>query len=274
MTSGVQLTGSLSGLNFDVVAHLLRPFLLGMPRITATVLVLPLLPQQTFPVLVRTALVVALVLGAYRMLAAIPALDWSPLQWVAFTAKESFIGAVIGYATGVLIWVFASLGSLIDNQAGMSNATIFDPFGGHQGGPYSSFMSQLGVLLFIGLGGLYVLIALLYESLSIWPVASFSPAVGDALRDFALLRFESLMSLVVRLAAPVIAALVIVELGIGLINRVAPQLNVFFFSMPIKGALAALMLALLLARLADVARTEVDWLRGLAPLLKQTWGPR
>ena len=63
---------------------------------------------------------------------------------------------------------------------------------------------------------------------------------------------QSLAELTVRAAAPAVLLLALIDLGFGLVNRVVPQLNVFFFTMPIKGALAALMIALYLSYLSDL----------------------
>jgi type III secretion protein T len=69
----------------------------------------------------------------------------------------------------------------------------------------------------------------------------------------------------------VILVLVIIDIGFGLINRVVPQLNVFFFTMPIKGVVAALMLVLLLSYTADLVAERVGelthWVDRLVPVL-------
>lgn len=250
----------------DALWHILWPMLIAMPRILAAATVAPLFPAALFPVLLRSTIVVSLSLGMYPHHAEMQPIALAPLAWLAMLGKEILIGALIGLAMGALIWMFEGVGALIDVQVGLSNGLIFDPFGGHQGGPMAAFMAQLAVVLFVVGGGLYVFVSLLYESFLLWPVASFYPALNAGIVDFGAGYAGSLAELLVRLAAPVILLLVLVDLGFGLLNRVVPQLNVFFFTMPIKGVLAALMLALYLSYLADIAAGQ---LAGFGALLER-----
>lgn len=254
---------------------LLLPLIAGLPRFGAAVLILPLLPPRLVPRQIRIAIVIVLVLVAYPGLAVrLPEVDWHAGQWVLFILKEMFIGGLIGYAMGMVLWTLTAVGELLDVQAGYTNADIFDPFGNHGAGPLSVLMSQLGVLLFVGFGGLQVFLQLLYESLLLWPPTSFMPDLTNALRDFAVATAGSLLEVAVRLAAPVIAALLVVELGIGLVNRAAPQLNAFYFSMPIKAVTGLLVLALLLTHLVDVVRSHLAGSEDLLPALDRVWRQR
>lgn len=255
---------------------LVHPLLAGLPRMGMALLVIPLLPAGLIPRRLRGGLIIALALPVYPLLAStMPAVDWSAGQWMAYVLKESCIGALIGYSMGLLLWALTCAGELIDVQAGFNNAQIFDPFAGHPAGPVSVLMTQLGVLLFVALGGLHVFLQLLYESLQLWPPSSAYPDLGLAgLRDLAASGSGSLLELATRLAAPVIAVLLIVELGIGLINRAAPQLNAFYFAMPIKAVAALLMLALCLAHLVDVFRSQIEASQGLLEPLDRVWQPR
>jgi type III secretion protein T len=241
-------------LGMDDLVKLSLPIIVGSARIGAAFLVMPLLSTKVIPKRIRAGITFALVLAAYPMFAPIAASMefWSKGQWVGFALKEAFIGAVVGYSMGVIIWALTALGELIDTQVGYNNTKIFDPFTNHEQGPIAVFMSQLGGLLFLGLGGLHVFLQILYESFNLWPPGSFYPELSVALSNFAVATAGSLLELAVRIAAPIVGVLLVVELGIGLINRMAPQLNTFYFAMPVKGVTALLMLALLLTHIVDV----------------------
>ena len=232
--------------------NLFTPLLAALPRIGTTLTVMPLFPSSLFPLFLRGSIVISLSLYLYpHMAAQIPA-DLSLYLWLGLIVKEIFIGALLGFAIGALVWVFEGVGSMLDFQVGFSNARVFDPFGGHEAGPLGQFITRLGVVLFVAAGGLQVLVSLLIESFHLWPVASFYPSISGQLPDFADASARSIAELTVRLAAPAVLLLAFVDLGFGLLNRVVPQLNVFFFTMPIKGTLAALMIALYLSYLSDV----------------------
>jgi type III secretion protein T len=138
------------------------------------------------------------------------------------------------------------MGDLIDIQTGSSNAEFFDPVADHEGGRTGEFLGWLVVALFVSTGGLLALVGVLIESFQLWPVATFIPKFGDVLELFAIRQGDTLLLWTVKLAAPVVMVLMLAELGIGLIGRVAPQLDVFVFAQPVKSLLAVLMLILLM----------------------------
>jgi type III secretion protein T len=249
--------------------HIIGPMLVAMPRITAAVSVAPLFPASVFPLLLRAALVVVLSLHLYPHMSVSATLDLTALQWLVLIAKESFIGGLLGLAVGTLIWAFESVGQMIDFQVGFSNAPLFDPFGGHDAGPYTGLMMRLGVIVFVAGGGLELLTSLLYESFALWPVTSFYPSISSSLMDLTSGWAGALMKLGARLAVASVLVLALVDLGLGLVNRVVPQLNVFFLTMPIKGALGALMIALFLVYLIDAAAGHLAEL----PLLLERLAP-
>jgi len=246
------------------------PMLMALPRVGAALAIAPLFPSTVFPMLLRSAIAVALALFLYpHMSASMPATQ-PELLWLGLIAKETLIGALLGLAVGTLVWALEGAGTLIDFQVGFLNAQYFDPFGGHDSGPMAQLMLRIGVMLFVAAGGLQILTALLFESFRLWPVTSFYPSTAR-LADFAGTSFQSLLELLVHCVAPVLLLLALIDLGFGLVGRVVPQLNVFFFTFPIKAALAALMIALYLSYLSDLARTQLtglrQWLEHLGPVL-------
>lgn len=258
--------------DLGVLWQLLQPLLWGLPRVGALFVIAPLIVGRAMPSLVRNAVVLSFCLCLYPFMSRVPATAPGLLEWVGLASKEVLVGALMGYAVGVFIWVFEGVGSLIDIQSGLSNAMLFEPFGGHESGVFGVFMNLFAGALFIGCGGLYVLLALLFDSYRLWPPGSFQPQLGGLLAAHGLDGMARVTELTVRLAAPAVLVLVIVEVGIGMIGRVAPQLNVFFFSVPIKCVVAALMLAVSLAYLVDFARGHLVWLEGLLSGLAQALG--
>lgn len=245
------------------------PILMALPRIGTAVLVAPLFPASVFPALLRGAVGVSLSLYLYPNMAAALPVALSPLAWIVLVGKETLLGALVGLAVGSIIWAFDCAGQVIDFQVGFANAQIFDPFGGHGTGPVGAVMMRIGLVLFVAGGGLQVLASLLFESFHLWPVGSFYPRVTP-LADLAGSSFRSLGELVVRLAAPAVLLMALVDLGFGLMGRLVPQLNVFFFTMPLKAALAAVMIALYLSYLADIISGQLidlqGWLQHLVPV--------
>ncbi len=257
------------------ILTLAHPALSMLPRFAAAFVVLPLLKKSFVPRQVRIAFVLIMALVAYPQAQAnFSVSEWETGRWMLYMMKETFIGALVGYSMGIMLWAIAAVGDLMDLQSGFQNAQIFNPFGGQPGGPFGALLTQIGVLLFIGYGGLHVFLQLLYESLLLWPPESFTPDLSQAVRDFGIATSGSLLEISTRLAAPVIGVLLVVEIGIGLINRAAQQLNTFYFSLPIKAVTAVLILALLLAHLVDVVRADIGQSKGLLQKLDSVWRSR
>jgi type III secretion protein T len=92
----------------------------------------------------------------------------------------------------------------------------------------------------------------LFASYAAWPVVSFWPQVADPkFALFFLRQVDLIMYYTVLLAAPVVMLTFLTDLGLGLINRFAPQLNVFFLAMPIKSGLAIFVLVIYFTTLMD-----------------------
>lgn len=264
-----------SDLGLAELGPLLQPLAAALPRLGAAVLVMPLLPKAVVSLPLRASFVVVLAMIMYPTYEhRLQGQAWT-LPWLmGFALKEALIGAFIGYALGLFIWVLACIGELIDVQAGFSNAQIFDPFSGHSGGPMAALLGQTGMLLFVALGGLQVFLQLVYESVLWWPPEQLLPPIGEPLRDLAIGTSGNLLEWTVRWASPVIGALVLVELGVGLVNRSASQFNAFYFSMVLKGVVAVLVVALMLAHLVDVLAVQIGASRDLLPALHRAWGAR
>jgi type III secretion protein T len=215
-----------------------------LPRLFAIFAVVPFLSGTMITGVVRNGLLLTLALFMAPAAGEMPALP--AVMWVAIAAKEALIGLLLGLGFGIFIWAIQSVGDLIDFQTGAGNASFFDPVAGHQNGPTGEFLGWLVIALFVAGGGLLALVGVIVDSYRLWPVASFFPNVGKVLEEFAIRQGDTLFLWIVKLASPVLLVLLLVELGIGLIGRVAPQLNIFVFAQPIKSLLATLMMLLFL----------------------------
>jgi type III secretion protein T len=224
--------------------HLIVTVALALPRLFALFAVAPFLSGRLLTGPTRNGLLLLLALYLSPVVGDLSSMSAPTVLMVA--AKEGLIGLLLGLGFGIFIWAIQSVGDLIDFQTGAGNALFFDPVGGHEGGPTGGFLGWLAITLFVSAGGLLAMLGVVVDSYRLWPVASFFPDLGKVLEEFAIRQGDTLFLWIVKLAAPVILVLVLVELGMGLISRIAPQLNVFVFAQPLKSLLATLMLMLFL----------------------------
>lgn len=238
----------------------LEPFLLGMPRIGTAMMTIGLLPHSVFPRQLRIAKTIVLSLAIYPLMLEHTSTglqtsnSWAPIVWVPFILKEAFIGGLIGYLMGTILWAFASTGEIIDTQIGFQIGQIFDPMSDRPQGPIGSFYGQFGALLFVALGGIHVFLALLFESFALWPTTSFLPALPDEGLSLSIEAGATVLQLAAQLFLPLFGILLLLELGVGVLNRIAPQFEGFYFSLPIKAAVGILLIALLLSHMVDLYR--------------------
>lgn len=255
-----------SATELQSIEQMFAPIALSLPRLLAVFLVAPFLSPAIVNGFTRNGIILILAIFLSPMIGELPPLAIG--TWVLIAAKEAFVGVLLGLGFGIFIWAVESVGDLIDFQTGSANAPFFHPVGGHEGGPTGDFLSRLVITLFVVAGGLTTVVAVLIDSFRLWPVASFFPNVGQVLEQFVIQQGDTLFLWIVKLGAPVIFILLLVELGLGLVGRVAPQLNVFVFSQPLKSLLANLMLLLFLYFLYDSLLEFLRPQNGLLDLLR------
>ncbi|MDR1457127.1 MAG: type III secretion system export apparatus subunit SctT [Puniceicoccales bacterium] len=161
--------------------------------------------------------------------------------------KELVIGLVLGFLASFIFFVVEGVGNLIDVQRGASSASLFSAFNESQTTVMADFFVQIVLLLFFISGGFLFLLQLLYESYLLWPVFSLFPMFDGGVAAFFVQLTSDYANIVFALVGPILFALFLAEFGLGMVNRFAPQLNVFFLSMGIKSGLSSLFLILYLS---------------------------
>ena len=182
-------------------------------------------------------------------------------------AKELVLGLTLGIVPLAVFWGFQAVGNLIDNQRGATAASSMDPLVGEQSSPFGTLMLHSCIFIFFMVGGFYVYMSLVYESFAVWSVTEFFPEFNRELVNFLALKLLYTLQLCILLAAPLVIVMFLTELCMGLIGRFAPQLDVFFLSMPIKCVVAVFFLLIYWRILVDVLeKNMIDIIEGIATL--------
>lgn len=227
------------------------PFLLTLPRIAAVFVVLPLFGKRTLQGLIRNEFILILALFVYPLAAAEGMAAPSGIQYVILALKETVIGVTFGFFLGTFFWVAENVGYLIDLQTGTHNLQIFDTTQEHEDGPTAGFMLQFVIALLLAGGGLLTILDLLFDSYRIWPIFDTAPRMDQAFADTVSARADTLFSMTVRFAAPIVILLLLIELGLGLINRFSEHIDVYSLAMPIKSSVAFFVLLVFLSFVYD-----------------------
>ena len=257
---------------FDTVGDVMMALGLTLPRIAGALLMLPLLTAETVPAMVRNSFMVSLAIVVLPIsMAGIPVDSMTSLQWVPTVLKEVFIGISIGFCFGIVFWAIGAVGNVIDTQVGLGMAAVFDPIQGHQTSVHGDFLSRLAMWLFMASGAFLVFLDLLLSSYSLWPVTSWWPNLKPQGMDLFVGHFSYMMTAVLVLAAPAMVLMLIIDLSFGLVNRYAPQLNVFALTLPIKAWIATAVILLLMGVYVEIILKRLGANRGLLEMIQRAF---
>src|SRR6266702_2356430 len=117
--------------------------------------------------------------------------------------------------------VVEAVGTYIDDLTGYNNVQISNPSLGQQTTLTSTLLIQCAIVAFWTLGGITFLLGAVFETYRWWPLASVTPVPAAFIQTFVMTQTDSLMAAVAKLAAPAVLLLLLVDIGIGLLSRVA-----------------------------------------------------
>lgn len=159
---------------------------------------------------------------------------------------EVVIGAVMAFGVFAAFGAFSVAGKILDIQSGFAIGSVYDPVT-RAGAPlFSTMLNLVGVAVFFGMNAHHALLRGLAFSLGqVAPGAGLMLSAEPVIRQFGLM-----FSLGVALIVPVMLCLLLVEVGLALISRVLPQMNVFFVMVPVKIFAALAIFALTVGTLA------------------------
>ncbi len=261
------------GIKYEFTVIMLG-FALLLARILPVFILTPMIGGDTTPVEVKLGLgiLIGMVIfpGIEPSLGQIPI---GPVMFIAVLVKELFIGFCISFIVSIVFDAAQVAGQLMDNMAGTNIAQIMVPSIQQQVSLYASLKLQLFITLFLTLNGHHMVIEAVADSVVAIPLEAF-PKFSHGLWPFFDLVarvFGDMIRISMALAAPVLLATFLTDLALGMINRVAPQVQVFFVSMQIKPAVAVLVVFtsvhLIMARVVTEYGVMFDWLKKALYLL-------
>jgi flagellar biosynthetic protein FliR len=210
----------------------LNPLLWPFMRCLALLAALPVFSQRSVPMRVKVGLALFVSICAQPSLPAMPVtpLD-SPPQLLLLLAQQMLLGISMGFAVRLMFAALEFAGELIGLQMGLNFAGFFDPATGGQGTASARFFGSMVAFLFIAINGHLLLINALVMSFDAFPVGE---------EPFQFLRVAQpqlwgaeIFRIGLWIALPLITMLMFVNLVLGVISRVAPQISVFSVGFPL-----------------------------------------
>ena len=209
------------------VTPILWPFI----RVLALFSALPLIAQRSVPVRLRIGLAFLIAFCAQATIPAIRPIELASAAGFLAVVQQLLIGVSLGFAVRIVFSAVEFAGEIIGLQMGLNFAAFFNPMTASEETAVSRFFGVSVAWLFIVTGGHLMLIAAVVQSFTAFPVSS---------EPFAFLRAiephrwgAEIFSLGLWIALPLVAMLLFANLVLGIISRVAQQMNIFAIGFPI-----------------------------------------
>jgi len=218
------------------IAAFVYPFF----RILALASSAPLFSHSTVPRPVRIGLAVLVTAIVAPTLPA--AASVSPFSWtgIALVAQQLLIGVAVGLAMQIVFAAVQIAGDMIGLTMGLSFAGFVDPQNSQESPAVGTFLSLVLMLLFLSVNGHLLIVAALVDTFHAFPIGGTGLSGLDA-HALAIAGSE-LFALGLKLALPVVSALLLANVALGVLTRTAPQLNLFAVGFPVTLIVGLLML--------------------------------
>jgi len=246
----------------------LLTFAMVLTRISAFFLVLPVFGWKSIPVRIKVAAVVLIAVF---------------FSWTApFSADLKLVGnnlilhamlllsneAIYGLSMGVIaVLVFAVVkfcGRIAERQMGLAMAQILDPLTGEMGQPLAMLMEMVFIILFLGSNGHHIFLLTISRSYQAFPAGSIPtiPIMASGIVSAGSI----LLMAGLRLAAPMLAAFLLLMVVLGVVARISPETNILFISLPLRVGLGLILAATFIPFVNGFVAEFADWMAKLLPL--------
>lgn len=236
------------------------PFGLLMARIAGFFAVLPIFGWRTVPMRVRAG-VSLIVTVFFAMIMPPPAaamLPVVPLAAAILMTREALCGLALGMAANIVFRSVQLGAKFAGRQMGFAMASVIDPSTGEQGAPVGMFFEITFMALFLAARGHHLLLLAIRHSFRAFPIGA--PPRTDLLVGGIIKATTAMLTFGMKLAAPVLAAFVVLSVILGVLARVLPEMNILMMSFPLRVGLGLLMAAAICPMMNDFTIELAQWM--------------
>lgn len=239
-------------IEFNTVVENFDAILLVLVRMSGLFILSPVFGRQNMPALFKVGFAFFLTL-IYVSANGNLSVDYqdSMVLYVAFVAKELAIGIIMGYVTYIIMSGIYLAGQIIDNQVGFGYANVLDPITNIQVPLTSNFYYTYIILIFLLINGHHMLIRALFYSYKVIPLGQLTFS-SDVITELGTIMGE-MFAIALRISAPIIAAIFIADVVLGVLTKTIPEMNVFILGMPIKVFLGLFIITITISNAVPIA---------------------
>lgn len=213
------------------------------------ILMNPILGRRNIPTTVKAGFIIVLTILVYSFSADVAAEIDSMIEFGFLLIKEFAMGFVIGYIMELFFFAITFGGYVIDFQLGLTMSTVYDPQSNAQIAVTGSLLQTWFMLMFFAVDGHLALLKILLTSAEIVPYGEVAITAGLGSRVVEI--FLQCVELGVRLSLPILAAEFLVQVGVGIMNKVVPQISIFIINIQLKIIVGLGLLVILFSPIGD-----------------------
>ena len=241
-------------------------FIFVLVRVGAFIVFVPILGSQQVPARIKIGFILLLSLSIFPLVRHLPMPEPKGLlDFSVYLFSEATVGLVLAYATRLIFTAVQIAGTVVDFQMGFGIVNVIDPQTQTQVSITAQFQNIFTILLYLALNAHHLTIYALVESFQLINPHQFGFSAGTMALILKL--FATTFVVAVKIAAPIMAILFFISVGLGLVARTVPQMNVFIVGFPLQIAVGLLMVGLTMSFFAMLMTRHIaqlpDWLMSL-----------
>ncbi|EKU70672.1 flagellar biosynthetic protein FliR [Selenomonas sp. F0473] len=231
---------------YELLQGHIAAFLLTLTRISGIFLISPFFGSMNIPMFFRVGTALAMTVVLFPVVDGLgtPAAPPSVMMFAAAAVGELFVGWLIGFVAYVSFAAITMAGKVMDMQVGFAVVNVVDPTSGQQIPLIGSFLYNLAVIIFLVTNGHHMLIAALAESFRAVSLGGPEANISLALM---IAKFTGDIFLTgMKIAMPITFAILLTNVGLGILSRTMPQMNIFVVGIPMQLMIGIIVLSMII----------------------------
>ena len=240
-------------------------FVMVLTRISAFFLVIPVFGWKSIPIRIKVAMTAMLAIY-FSMITPVPVVAGrvSTAEAVLLIANEATYGLALGLIATLIFAAVKFSGRIIERQMGLAMAQILDPLTGERAQPLSSLLEMIFIMLFLSANGHHLFLLIISRSYESFPAGSI-PTI-PVLTEGIIQAGSTMLIHGLKLAAPILAAFLLLMVVLAVLARMVPEMNILFISLPLRVGLGLLMVAIFLPFISSFVAEYAKLMGKLLPL--------
>ena len=233
-------------MSFDMNQYML--FLFASCRVAGVIFFNPIFGRKSIPNVIKVGLTLVIALNAVYEIGNISVINYTTIELILAMLKEFVVGLTIGFIMQMFLSVFHIGGDLIDMQMGFSMASMYDPTTKANITLTGNLLTAMYILLFFISNSHLALMNIVIKSFQVIPIGL--QAISTRLGVYFIELFAAILAYAVQLSMAIVVTEIIVEVAVGILMRLVPNINVFVVNLQVKILVGLIVLLTIIPALA------------------------